>query len=734
MGIELFFKSISENKIIGSESITSQTLQKKISVNNLYIDFNSIVHIMSSKILSHINTIIKSLINNTKNADIEILTKMYHINLKNFDSPIKLRAYVLPKLDGYIMDAVLDYIVNMVTNYIVPEELQVLYLGVDGVPMKTKMIEQKKRRYMGTLYYYLRRKLFAKHFPEIKKHPNIYAYEETKVDWNKSLITPGTYFFRTLITRLKDTNYEQKLKSIAINLQEYTVSDLTEYGEGEKKIVNKIFFSIKPKSKLKILIYSPDSDMTLLALLLSDSRQIEILRHNQQKQDYDIINISKLREQLIEYMEHKLETKNNNLKNELIEDIVFVFTIFGNDFVPKIESINVKYNFEYVIDKYIEYYKNENTFLIETKNETKKINEKAFINFLKLLQLDELNLLQKNYMQSTYRNFNKVVQVFDPENKLTFHELKINVNDFIKLFNKFRKTFIDSSSKTIDPEILKDDNFWVTFNKLALWKGVFDNKITDKDKIINATTNFFRQNHKLPKVNIYLQKFSHDLEDQHHMRQFTERHNSKEVLDYDKEVYQLDNLLNPYYTSLKIFPVPIGYVDVKKNLYWEPSPIDQTKYINEYHKTHFEEPLNKVVNEYVTGLVWVFDYYYHYNDTITSMSNWHYPYTKAPLLMDIVEHIEHNFFNKKQNIIKAFDIPLQKYYNPTDHLIFVTPLVVNNIYLLPKSYVLENRNQVYKVTHYFDDLAERIVSGRDVGHEMDCRGANFLTKCAMNVP
>ena len=41
-----------------------------------------------------------------------------------------------------------------------------------------------------------------------------------------------------------------------------------------------------------------------------------------------------------------------NIK-KLIKDIVFVFTIFGNDFLPKFESIQTNFDFLFLIDMYL---------------------------------------------------------------------------------------------------------------------------------------------------------------------------------------------------------------------------------------------------------------------------------------------------------------------------------------------------------------------------------------------
>ena len=55
MGIERFFSSIEQNNITNLKSNFTYKLQKKISSENLLIDFNSIIHITSTVVINDLN-------------------------------------------------------------------------------------------------------------------------------------------------------------------------------------------------------------------------------------------------------------------------------------------------------------------------------------------------------------------------------------------------------------------------------------------------------------------------------------------------------------------------------------------------------------------------------------------------------------------------------------------------------------------------------------------------------
>ena len=113
-----------------------------------------------------------------------------------------------------------------------------------------KINEQKKRRYMGHMVSFLTKNI------------------KTPFKWAKNNISPGTNFMKKLQIYLRSEELKLQIKKVCGGLKEYIVSDTTLPGEGEMKIVNYIN-DMKIPDNESIVVYSPDSDMIILLLLVT---------------------------------------------------------------------------------------------------------------------------------------------------------------------------------------------------------------------------------------------------------------------------------------------------------------------------------------------------------------------------------------------------------------------------------------------------------------------------------
>jgi hypothetical protein len=147
-------------------------------------------------------------------------------------------------------------------------------------------------------------------------------------------------------------------------------------------------------------------------LLESNKANINILRYDPQLHKLEIININLLKKIIIDYM--KFDKLDDNIQHNIITDVVMIFTIFGNDFLPKLNIINTNKHINKILDSYIKVF-NNNCFegVINSSKELmqsstdcinyifgKNINWKLLLEFF-----INLNIVLKNEKQDIiYRN------------------------------------------------------------------------------------------------------------------------------------------------------------------------------------------------------------------------------------------------------------------------------------------------------------------------------------------
>ena len=226
MGIESFFSSLRQNyknQIIISSETTTNINNELLSRENIYnkiqymfFDFNSIIHNISAKLLSN-----KSSFEQATDKPIE------HFEMILIEEIFKF-------LNRFLIDL---------------KNLKLIYIAIDGVPTKGKIMEQKKRRYNATfLEMFINRKLNIKD-------------EEF---WSKNNISPGTYFMDKLSNKLKELSdvKSDKYKQIISYSTKIIIDDYHNFGEGE----------------IKIMSWRRENDAT--RLLISNQFLQEVMRNN----------------------------------------------------------------------------------------------------------------------------------------------------------------------------------------------------------------------------------------------------------------------------------------------------------------------------------------------------------------------------------------------------------------------------------------------------------------------
>lgn len=773
MGIVEFFGTITSSNL--TESALSTDHKKSINMNHFFVDFNSIIHVESVNLLSIINLLQYSCLSHIYNNDSKkkgqtstLPSNVYNVEitqsmLKSYglDNVIKMIFFddnCVPidvinifkthfdqdSLDKMIYHAVSSNLVNMVQKYCDQKTLKTLMIAIDGVPSKGKLMEQRQRKYMGSIVSTYNKYLLQKHKSYLKKMPYYtYLAHKHSISWSKTKITPGTHFMDKLSAHLRSEKITYVLMKKNPKLK-IIISDSHEIGEGEKKIVNYIETNM-PKSTKKIVIYSPDSDVILLCILLS-TPNIHMFRFDQQKSTdthpvYDLIDVSKMKQNFSMYIESKLGKPVE--VNKINKDLVFIITFFGNDFISRMETVNVSSDFNIILDVYVdalqELSESKIKYLIrhsKSKNIDIPSLEMLKIILKRLLPI-ETEYINDNTGYQTYVNYGRVKHIMSSYQDVNINNIYSVIAKIEGVYNNI-KQLIGARKETTD--IIKEyelDPYLFNTIKLALGTVKFMNNNYIIPKMNNVQMieflkmyylHFKGKKIRFPKLYTRLNKPIDTLNSPYF------RHLDITSMDpYQLEMTQFNETVDGYNEILNKKPLNLSKNGVSK-YYKEYFDVDQ-KYSNALSKSTIP-----VLHHYLQAMLWVFNYYY--NDK-SYISNWYYIYERSPLLKQIsayVDSLDNVSFVAIFDDLKKYQIEdISKYFNPVEQLVYVCPLTNTNISLFPNSYqdffhgiVESNDNKKYPdfiKQNYVNvnDIVTRIIDNDT--EIIDCKSIRYLSKC-----
>jgi len=385
MGIEQFYFAI--RKKLGKNEIPFET--KLNEATHLYIDFNASIHKISEKTIFELN-------------------KEYFERYDDDPEACELwrQSYDEEKINDIVMNNVIDDLNKIIIG---AKSAKEVYIGFDGTPEINKCLEQKNRKITGH---------FMSTIDEsINEH---YGIVNNKFKFNKGEISAYTNFMSKLV---------KKIKKKYIEYEGIIISGVDEYGEGEKKIINWMFNNSVVRNNDIILILSPDADVILLACIAMYKFHIKGIKPNIFVNNREIIDINELSIHLSRHVGLSINDNNENI----LKDFVFIFTMFGNDFLPKIMSMsNVGNN----IDLFIELYKlmDPNEYFIN-----QVANNKFEINYEKLIKFFQLLSVRENHLYGDYIEFKK--NDAKRRFKISYYDCAVHICDNIEHYYGFNKQY-----------------------------------------------------------------------------------------------------------------------------------------------------------------------------------------------------------------------------------------------------------------------------------------------------
>jgi 5'-3' exonuclease len=328
MGIPSYFSYIVRNH----PEIIKKLLNGQMTINNLYMDCNSIIY------------------DSVRNINFEELTE-------SASRAIIFR--VIQKIEEYI-------------SLICPDNI--LMIAFDGVAPVAKLEQQRNRRYKS---WYQN---------EISK--TIYKKVAGSDPWNTTAITPGTIFMQELGSTISaHFNSPQKY-----GITKIIVSTSDEVGEGEHKIFEYIRQNATDHASKSTVIYGLDADLIMLSINhLPISEKIYLFRetpefiktidNSLEPNETYLLDIPELANIITLNMNNDVELTTEQQKNR-VYDYIFMCFLLGNDFMPHFPAVNIRTG---GVDKLLNAYKATLGGTNENLTDGKTIywkNVRKFVEFL----------------------------------------------------------------------------------------------------------------------------------------------------------------------------------------------------------------------------------------------------------------------------------------------------------------------------------------------------------------
>ena len=301
MGIPSMFSYIVKNH----PTIIREYVKNVLTVDNLYIDGNSIVYDAYNKM------------------DFDKLTESVAVSI--------IRSVIL-KIEEYI-------------STINPSKTVII--AFDGVAPVAKLEQQRSRRYKSWYQNEITRMIFKK---------------EKDDSWNTTAITPGTKFMAELNDVV--SKHFNSASFTRLNVQDIIVSGSNNVGEGEHKIFDYMRMNLEKHFIETTVIYGLDADLIMLSINhLSICPNIYLFRetpHFIQSIDSSLkpdanyfLDIPELTKTIVKNMNNDRELTLEQQKNKVF-DYIFLCFFLGNDFLPHFPAVNIRTG---GIDKLLNAYK-----------------------------------------------------------------------------------------------------------------------------------------------------------------------------------------------------------------------------------------------------------------------------------------------------------------------------------------------------------------------------------------
>jgi hypothetical protein len=619
---------------------------------------------------------LKSVTIDLRDTEIKYTEGAVYTNISLLDN-IKdgINNYISNKMD-YVRSSIIEQIFLLVTQF---NNLEECYIVFDGKPLIAKMIEQVKRRVPDAILSQIISDIKTSLVEDsVFTAPNEITFDRSVISKDSPFITSLISDFTALSLKVKsDPSRDLKISVIS-----------TEDGEGEHIINKKILEQVDSGADGNFLYYSPDGDVVLLILILNIlirqkgktnyvnlikfelidytyykfNSNVEIDGSTLKLSDYmsgdDSIetkisvikkilsqigiytqfnNISDFENRLLENINTKLGFKHTEgatikkyilRKDLMLMQYIILFTVFGNDFLPKLLSITVGQ-----MDDIVESY---NKYLIDTATG----NLREFLNrttgninkFKFLVKFDGTNY---NIDKNVLLDFFKLLCKSDPA--IADSCKKNEDGTIIKRINaeskKGSKHFVEYMDGFAEKKVLfnyKENIIGYEFLKYLLYGNYFID-LSNLSLEASKKTEYLAN---ITKINILLSKSIKTPEEAVELKTLEKKY-YKEVLNDSALKYI------KYYFNDEANPTIVNTdkikVEEKKKDKLIKRIVPFSEIIN-FDSTMKAES-NLAITQYIQGFQYITDLYFTGN---VKNKCWYYQFENPPRLDEIIKYMETN--------------------------------------------------------------------------------------------
>ena len=342
MGIPLFFKILSEKYTSPIVDVSDMD-----GIVSLFIDMNCLIHPCCRKLLDIDYNFYKKK---------QYETKMFH------------------EIENY-----LEKIIELT-------QPEFIYLAVDGVAPCSKMNQQRLRRFKSIL----ERK-------EINAIKTSLDMPSTTEYWDTNCISPGTEFMEILSTHITTLIMNHAMfKNCSVIYSNHLIP-----GEGEHKILAYIRDNELHGNSI---IYGLDADLIMLGLACGKNNVYllrEAMEFGKPTEAFLYLDIDQLKCGILEDFKGRYaEFMKPDAMVDIINDYIFVCFFLGNDFLPHILGLDLRYQgLDIILDIYVETYTLLSANMVSESGGINMDFLKVFLSKLKDKEPKFIDVLFKKRMQ-----------------------------------------------------------------------------------------------------------------------------------------------------------------------------------------------------------------------------------------------------------------------------------------------------------------------------------------------